>query len=159
MITTSENLDKIAPALVDVFGLAEAMKRDASNPHFHSTYTTLTAIGEYVRPMLHKAGICVVQGFADVGPSVIGITTRLLHRSGQWMETTLPMPLVPAPSKAGKPPKPIGPQQAGSAITYGRRYAIGAMLFLITDTDDDGNQAQQPTAQEDLGALLEGLEV
>jgi len=33
-------------------------------------------------------------------------------------------------------------QGAGSAITYGRRYALAAALGLASDEDDDGNGAE-----------------
>jgi hypothetical protein len=36
------------------------------------------------------------------------------------------------------------PQQQGSRITYQRRYAIGAVLGLNIDEDDDGNKASLP---------------
>ncbi len=29
----------------------------------------------------------------------------------------------------------------GSAITYGRRYSLSAMLGIVTEEDDDGNMA------------------
>ena len=42
--------------------------------------------------------------------------------------------------------KPIkdDPQGAGSVITYQRRYALGAVLGLNIDEDDDANKASQP---------------
>ena len=40
------------------------------------------------------------------------------------------------------------PQGLGSAITYQRRYALGAILGLNIDIDDDGNAAStQPKKQ------------
>jgi len=33
------------------------------------------------------------------------------------------------------------PQAMGSAITYGRRYSLSAMLGIVTEEDDDGNMA------------------
>jgi len=36
------------------------------------------------------------------------------------------------------------PQGIGSSITYQRRYAIGAILSLNIDEDDDGNSASNP---------------
>jgi hypothetical protein len=36
------------------------------------------------------------------------------------------------------------PQGMGSAITYARRYALGCMTGLVTEEDDDGNNASQP---------------
>jgi len=44
--------------------------------------------------------------------------------------------------------KPVknDPQGQGSAITYQRRYALGAILGLNIDADDDGNQASKPSS-------------
>jgi len=38
-------------------------------------------------------------------------------------------------------------QGIGSAITYARRYALGAILGLNIDDDDDGNAASQTSKQ------------
>jgi hypothetical protein len=32
----------------------------------------------------------------------------------------------------------------GSAVTYARRYTLGASLGIITEDDDDGNRASEP---------------
>jgi hypothetical protein len=39
------------------------------------------------------------------------------------------------------------PQGFGSALTYARRYALGCMTGLVTEEDDDGNQASQQPAR------------
>ena len=54
----------------------------------------------------------------------------LMHTSGEWL----------AESYFMKPSKD-DPQGAGSVITYQRRYALGAILGLNIDVDDDGNKA------------------
>ena len=46
-----------------------------------------------------------------------------------------------------KPTKP-GPQELGSVITYQRRYALGAILCLNIDEDDDGNKASEPPKEK-----------
>ena len=56
------------------------------------------------------------------------VTTRLMHESGEWVQTRVRCPL------GGK--KDI--QAVGSAITYGRRYGLSAMAG-IAQHDDDGN--------------------
>ncbi|MEM7039349.1 MAG: ERF family protein, partial [Bacteroidota bacterium] len=74
-------------------------------------------------------------------------------------------------------PTKKGPQGMGSAITYARRYALGPILGLATEQDDDANSASpkpgeasggtqpqadnRPWLKEDqftatLNALLEG---
>lgn len=55
-----------------------------------------------------------------------------MHNSGEWVETD---PLTLKADKATA-------QGAGSAITYGRRYALAAALGLASDEDDDGNGAE-----------------
>ena len=56
--------------------------------------------------------------------------TRLLHKSGQYIEGTY---LIPAGS----------PQQMGSALTYARRYCWGAMCGISSEEDDDANAAEK----------------
>ena len=41
------------------------------------------------------------------------------------------------------------PQGVGSCITYMRRYALGAVLCLNIDKDDDGNKACEPEVLDD----------
>ena len=64
----------------------------------------------------------------------ITITTILMHESGEWMESE------PFTLKATK----IDPQGAGSAVTYGRRYSLSAILGVAWDADDDGAAASNP---------------
>ena len=45
------------------------------------------------------------------------------------------------------------PQGLGSVITYQRRYALGAILGLNIDDDDDGNRASRPVAK--MGAKVD----
>lgn len=46
-------------------------------------------------------------------------------------------------------PSKNDPQGVGSCITYQRRYAIGAILCLNIDDDDDANIARGNTAQKE----------
>ena len=177
---TSENIDSIALALVEAQSEFPTILKDSvnKNPKFTSTFASMSTIVEAIRPVLVDRRLAVIQGFAEsiivnadgearANPAAVAITTRIIHESGEWIESTLHMPVVPAPTKAGNPIPPIGPQQVGSAITYGRRYALAAMLGLVTDEDDDGERAQgrdttpQPTPAKagtnTLDELLGGL--
>ena len=58
-----------------------------------------------------------------------GVTTRLAHASGLWVETTL----------AG--PQPTTLQELGSCLTDLKRDAINAMLAIEGETDDEANFA------------------
>jgi hypothetical protein len=61
-----------------------------------------------------------------------GLETMLMHTSGEWLSQSYEM----EPTKRD-------PQGAGSVITYQRRYALGAILGLNIDVDDDGNKGSE----------------
>ena len=122
-MNTSESIAELSKALVEFHGSVGKVKKDSKNPHFKSSYASLSGILDAITEPLTAAGLCVVQ--LPVGRS--GLTTRLCHESGQWIEQTFEMPPVQAT-----------PQGTGSAITYQRRYALCALLSLNVD-DDDGH--------------------
>jgi hypothetical protein len=140
-MTHSDSIAKIASALVKAQGELNAVPKDGTNPHFRSKYATLHGIVESTRDTLRKHGLAVVQTFAQTDGTYIDLTTTLLHESGEWLQGTLTM----RPSKAD-------PQGLGSAATYARRYALSAILGIVTDDDDDGNMASAPQADRGLQA-------
>jgi hypothetical protein len=123
---TSPSITKISAALLGFHKVVPTISKESKNPFFKSSYADLPTILKAINPPLQSNGLILLQ-FPE-GES--GLTTRLLHESGEWMEATYTM----------KPVKAT-PQDAGSAITYQRRYAIGAILNLDIDNDDDGNGA------------------
>jgi hypothetical protein len=130
----SDSMTAIAPALVKAGAALGPVAKDAVNPAFKNKYATLDAIMEQVRPVLAAHGLCVVQGVTHpetVDGRVIGLSieTRLLHLSGEWVSTVVTLPVEKATA-----------QGAGSAISYGRRYGLSAILGLTAE-DDDGNAA------------------
>lgn len=127
---TSENLNELAVALAKAQGEIEAAPKDSVNPHFKSKYADLSSLWSACRKPLSKNGLSVSQGFEPSGSASVRISTRLLHTSGQWIESDLDLL-----------PKDPSPQAVGSCITYGRRYALGAIVGLVSDEDDDGNHA------------------
>jgi hypothetical protein len=72
-----------------------------------------------------------------------GLTTIVSHSSGEWISSEYPMqPIESVVEKAtGDRPasKAITPQSIGTVITYQRRYALGAILCLNIDDDNDGH--------------------
>jgi hypothetical protein len=126
---TSETIGKIALALLAAQrGITFAVK-DSTNPHFKSKYADLGSVIDACKPALNEAGIAFMQMPAPSDPGTIALTTRLIHESGEWIESTATCPL----------PK-NDPQGYGSANTYLRRYALAAAVGLYQD-DDDGNAA------------------
>lgn len=126
---TTTDIDKIAAALVKVQATAGPALKQSVNPAFRSKYADLAAVWEAVRDPLTQAGIAVLQE-ATLSEAGVSVTTRLLHLSGQWIETEpLTVPLTKKDAHG-----------VGSAVSYGKRYGLSAALGVVAD-DDDGNRA------------------
>jgi hypothetical protein len=136
---TSDTLAKLAPALVAAQAELGGIHKDATNPHFRNRYASLDGIMAVVRPGLAKHGLAVVQGVTSPIETQAGtlhavaVVTRIVHTSGEWIESRVIVPLAK-----------LDPQGAGAAVTYGRRYALSALLALATEEDDDGESALPP---------------
>lgn len=133
----SESIASIAGALSKFQAEIKNPANTANNPFFKSKYAPLSDILNLARPLLSKHGLSVVQMPSGDGENIT-VATLLLHESGEWIEA------CPLTLKADK----ITAQGAGSAITYGRRYAISALLGISSEDDDDGNGASEKKEQE-----------
>ena len=134
MCKQTENIAKLTEALVKVQSVMETASKDANNPFFKSKYTTLAGCWDVARKPLADNGLAVIQTTTfDEGNSVI-VETTLSHISGEWVRGSLKMPLVK-----------LDPQAVGSAITYARRYALSAMIGIVSEEDDDGESAMGRT--------------
>ena len=126
---TSDQLDAITAALSAAQAELEDATKDKANPHFKSKYADITGVLQAIRPVFGKHGLAFVQGLSTAADGSVEVTTRIMHKSGEWIEDTLTVPL----SKRDA-------QGVGSASTYGRRYGLTAMVGLGQE-DDDGNAA------------------
>jgi hypothetical protein len=125
----------LAKAFVAAQKATESIKKAATNPAFKSKYADLAHVVEGVIPALNNVGVGVLQSPAYDG-EFVSVTTTLLHESGASVSGTLHL----RPSKSD-------PQGLGSAITYGRRYALLAMTGSAPE-DDDGNAASGPRERQ-----------
>ncbi len=137
MFRTSESTDKITKSLVAAQADMPCVQFDSTNPYFHSRYASLAAIWTTIRPILSKHGLAVLQSPGRYVDGAIEVTTRLADKSGEWYEDTVQIP-VEKPSAQG----------VGGAITYAKRYALSAMLGIVTDEDTDGNMPRTPPASK-----------
>jgi hypothetical protein len=131
----SDSVAQIGAALAAAQAEIKTVVKDRTNPHFKNRYATLDAIMETVRPVLAKHGLSIVQGCtipSEVDGRLVAfaVETMVLHASGEFLSNMVYMPLAKQSA-----------QDAGSALTYGRRYGVSALLSLATDDDDDGEQA------------------
>lgn len=148
-IKMSDQIDKLAPALVAAVAKIKPVAKDSSNPQFRSKYADLSSCLEEAREALASEGLCVMQppvthlhgtiptsqtqGEIEYHDPVVMVSTIILHTSGQWIAGEISLPHL----DAGKFPMA---QAIGSAITYLRRYSLCAMLSIPTE-DDDGEAA------------------
>lgn len=127
----SEDIKDLATALSKAQSEMSGAKKKAANPFFKSKYANLEEIINCAKDALCDNGLSVSQ-FPVTSENQAGVTTLLMHSSGQWIEDTLLLSC----SK-------IDPQGMGSAITYARRYAYQSVLGIPSE-DDDGSQASRP---------------
>lgn len=122
----SESIKNLATALCEFQGAVEKIKKTETNPFFKSKYASLADILNVIRQPLADNGLSFVQ----FPKGKYCLDTMLLHTSGEWLSESYEME-----------PTKHDPQGAGSVITYQRRYALGAILGLNIDVDDDANAA------------------
>ncbi len=136
---TSEQINEIAAALAAAQGEMKNPLKDSDNPFFKSKYADLAANIDAAKPALAKHGIACVQNAYNVD-GAIAVTTRLIHASGQWIETDALMAT----------PKDTAPQSVGTCVSYMRRYQFGPAVGLAGE-DDDGNASSvaKPAASQD----------
>jgi hypothetical protein len=140
-IKWSESRDQIVPAFVIAQGAFPPIQknrvvkvRTKGGQEYEFAYATLDAILKAIRPAMAGNGLAVLQ--AVDGQTV---TTLVVHRSGQWFASTIPM----------KGNNFGGPQEHASALTYAKRYCLMALLGIAAEgEDDDGNAAEGETIIE-----------
>ncbi len=126
--------------------------KDAVNPHFRSKYIPLDSIQEAVKAALAPEGLALRQNpdYDPAGQCVV-VTTYLLAdlSAGEpdAAELQIGVTRLPVPK--------LTPQDAGSAMTYCRRYALAALFAIVADADEDGEQAQAPYRQPAKPATVE----
>lgn len=124
----SESIIKLSAALVKAQAEMSGAVKDSANPFFKSKYADLQSVIKAIKEPFAKNGLAYTQ-FPITSDAGIGVTTRLIHESGEWLECGFFLPLTK-----------LDPQAAGSAITYARRYALQAMAG-IPAVDDDAEMA------------------
>lgn len=136
----SESIAKLSAALVKAQAEMSGAVKDSANPFFKSSYADLNSVIKAIKEPFSKHGLAYTQ-FPITGDNGIGVTTRLIHESGEWIECGFFLPLTK-----------LDPQAAGSAITYARRYALQAMAG-IPAVDDDAESAMGRTQKPVVGKI------
>jgi hypothetical protein len=136
----SESIKHIATALSKFQQAITNPHNSATNPFFKSKYAPLNDVINHIKKPLSEQGLSFIQSTSGDGSDVV-VTTLLMHDSGEWIESD-PLHLKAEKNTA---------QGVGSAITYGRRYSLSAVLGISSEDDDDANQKQaEPKKEEKL---------
>ena len=126
----SESITDLATALCLAQAEMGGAIKDSNNPFFKSSYADLTSVIKVIKEPFAKWGLSFVQlPVTSAGGNGIGVSTMLMHKSGQWLQGEYLLPM-----------DKVTPQGAGSAITYARRYALQSLVG-IPSVDDDSELA------------------
>lgn len=133
---SSESINNISAAIIQVQGNVKTVVKDGVNPFFQrngkgTPYATLDAIIEALRDLLLKNKLSVIFAPAKDEDGLI-LLTRIQHESGEYFENILPLMV----SKNDM-------QGFLAAVTYAKRISLGAFFNIATEVDDDGNKAAE----------------
>ncbi|MCK1982186.1 MULTISPECIES: ERF family protein [Peribacillus] len=134
---TSENIVEIAKALAGFQSEVKQPEKDGNNPHFKSKYVTLDGTVKAINECAPKHGLSYTQ-MPVSDATGIGVVTIMFHSSGQFFEFD-PF-ILPLDKKTA--------QGVGSALTYAKRYSLSAAFGIVSDVDDDGNEASDNAPQK-----------
>jgi hypothetical protein len=128
----------ISQAIVKAQSQFKPVNKDSVNPFFHSNYADLSSILQSVLPVLNDCELALIQPIKVIEDKNI-LVTRLIHSSGEFIESEIILPIH------------ADPQKLGSLITYYKRYQLQALLGISTrEDDDDANSvtSNQPRQQQ-----------
>ncbi len=123
-------------------------------------YARLDRIWRTVRPLVTELGLSVTWQKCEIVDGVCKVEGLLAHAEGKSIELSrsIPVPEMIRGQNAS--------QQAGSAESYAKRYALCAALGIVTGDDDDGYNAgtafltvEQAKSVQDLLDQLDDKEV
>lgn len=127
---------------------AEIKNMYPSSKGYGYDYVPLEKIIDMLKEILPKHGLSYIQlpeeGESTASGVMIGLSTMIVHESGEWIESTAKFPLTDM--------KGVNKSQAaGAAITYFRRYGLCAAFGITGDKDVDANdkafKAESASAQ------------
>ena len=125
---TNNNIEyraKLNTALVKAIAETKDVHADSTNPFHKNKYASLGAHLEVVKPIFAKHGLAILQ-FPTSCDKSIGVNTVIVHESGASIEEAICIPVGDS----------IKGQDAGSVISYLRRYALASVAGIATEDDD-----------------------
>lgn len=139
---TSESIGNIAKALAAAQGEFKNPPCDKTVNIVHKSggkhsfkYAQLPTCYDVTRAALAKNGIAHFTAQIEIEGG-IKISCRLIHESGEWLESSLPLP------------HQADPKLMAGNLTYYRRYLFNGLVGIAgdDDLDDDTNSRKEPPA-------------
>lgn len=149
----SESLCNIAPALAKIQAEIKNPIKNQVNKGVQGAplYANLEdTLQDYVRPICSKYGISVLQSIKSDEADRVGVSTTLLHESGEYIESDYVFCKIVIPTNSSGRPILTEGQATGVCITYLRRYSLNAALGINGDKDTDGSYSDTPVNEEPL---------
>lgn len=127
----SEQIGDICTSLAKAQGEFPRIEHNRDNSFFKSSYADLHAIVSTIRPVLSKNGLSVTQITKISTTGEIVLHTKLMHSSGQWIETR--SRIIPEKGDV---------QSYGRAVSYHKRYALMGLLGITASGDSSDDDAE-----------------
>lgn len=140
---TSDIINEIATALAKAQGEFPVIQKNKDGKvqgvskgsgkeySFAYKYADIADVIAAVSKVLAANGIAFVQP-TEFNSDGMMIATRLIHSSGQWIESEYPVCSVTGDH-----------QKMGGALTYARRYALCSLIGVAAEEDKDGEGAER----------------
>lgn len=125
---SSESVKELQAALVKARSSIQNLNPSAKG--YGYTYVPLERVIDHLKEVLPGLGLGYIQLPFDGGADIVGLTTRVFHISGEWLEESAKFPLTDMKGVNKS-------QMAGSAITYFRRYALCSAFGITGDEEAD----------------------
>lgn len=128
---SSESIKNLCDSLVKAQKKIENLY--PSSKGYGYDYVPLNKIIDMLKNVLPEFGLSYIQlPFGGASGQTVGLTTRIIHESGEWLEETAEFPVTDMKGVNAT-------QKAGAAITYFRRYALLSAFGVTGDKDVDAN--------------------
>lgn len=135
---------KLTEKLLKIQGAEFRVDKDGKNPHFKSSYVTLDNLLSVLLPLATELKLVIIHYIEDNR-----LITKVIDAEVWWNTDYI---------ASGFPIYQEDPQKIGSAITYAKRYNLGAIFNIITEVDDDGNSISGDNHKKKWKELIEYID-
>lgn len=131
----STQLDQLATALAAAQGDYPPITTNRENPYWSTGYADLDTVVRAIQPCLVAHGLSFVQQQRITPEGATMLHSKLMHTSGQWIE-----------SRARITPVKNDPHAYGSELQYQKRFALMSLLGITIQADPFDDDAERSMA-------------